>query len=95
MNTPIQLLAISGSLRQSSSNTALMNAIIGLASEHTLFTVYNGLSDLPYFNQDIDMDEGPESVQQLRQQIKQAKGVLICTPEFGNGVPGVLKNALD
>jgi chromate reductase len=95
MDTEIKLLAISGSLRQNSSNTALMNAIIGLATENMKFNIYGGLGDLPHFNPDIDVDEGPVPVRGLRRQIKEADGVLICTPEYGNGVPGVLKNALD
>ncbi|OAB38691.1 flavoprotein [Paenibacillus macquariensis subsp. defensor] len=89
------ILAISGSLRQKSSNTALMNAIIALSSESMSFNTYRGLGDLPHFNPDIDIDEGPATVQELRSQLKEADGVLICTPEYGNGVPGVLKNALD
>ncbi|SFL55272.1 NAD(P)H-dependent FMN reductase [Paenibacillus sp. 1_12] len=95
MENTIQILAISGSLREKSSNTALMKAIIGLSSADIQFTIYGGLGDLPHFNPDLDLDDGPSSVQGLRQQLKEAHGVLICTPEYGNGVPGVLKNALD
>ncbi|GGG60913.1 NADPH-dependent FMN reductase [Paenibacillus radicis (ex Gao et al. 2016)] len=95
MSKTINIIAISGSLRQKSSNTALMNAIIGLAPDSMKYTIYNGLGDLPHFNPDLDTDEGPESVLYLRNQLEAADGVLICTPEYGNGVPGVLKNALD
>ncbi|WP_261306202.1 NADPH-dependent FMN reductase [Paenibacillus andongensis] len=91
----IKVLAISGSLRQKSSNTALMHAIVGLARENMVFTIYNGLGDLPHFNPDLDVDDGPVSVLELRSQLNEADAVLICTPEYGNGVPGVLKNALD
>ncbi|MEW4371135.1 NADPH-dependent FMN reductase [Paenibacillus kandeliae] len=95
MNQPVTILAISGSLRQSSSNTRLLNAIMGLAPDHMIFTTYTGLNDLPHFTPDLDTDNGPESVQDLRKQLQDAQGVLICTPEYGNGVPGTLKNALD
>jgi chromate reductase, NAD(P)H dehydrogenase (quinone) len=95
MGKEIKLLAISGSLRQNSSNTALMNAIIRLAPENMEFTIYAGLGDLPHFNPDIDIDEAPVPVRGLRTLLKEADGVLLCTPEYGNGVPGVLKNALD
>ncbi len=95
MNHPLRILAISGSLRQSSTNTTLMNAIIGLAPSHVNFTTYNGLSDLPHFNPDLDIDSGPLSVQKLRTQLDGADGILICSPEYANGVPGALKNALD
>ncbi|MGO4276504.1 NADPH-dependent FMN reductase, partial [Paenibacillus sp. TAF58] len=73
----------------------LMHAIIGLAQEDMVFTVYNGLGDLPHFNPDLDVDDGSESVLELRTRLNEADAVLICTPEYGNGVPGVLKNALD
>lgn len=95
MENKIKILAISGSLRQKSSNTALMNAIISLGSTNIEFSIYRGLGELPHFNPDIDIDEGPTRVRELRTQLKEADGVLICTPEYGNGVPGVLKNALD
>ncbi|NOU72795.1 flavoprotein [Paenibacillus sp. LMG 31458] len=95
MEKTIKVLAISGSLREKSSNTALMHAIIGLARENMIFSVYNGLGDLPHFNPDLDVDDGPESVLDLRTRLNEADAVLICTPEYGNGVPGVLKNALD
>ncbi|MED4584316.1 NAD(P)H-dependent oxidoreductase [Brevibacillus choshinensis] len=95
MGKEIKVLAISGSLREKSSNTALMNDIIGLAPKHMKWTIYKGLGDLPHFNPDIDSDEGPVPVRELRSQIQEVDAVLICTPEYGNGVPGVLKNALD
>ncbi len=96
MGRSIKILAISGSLRQKSSNTKLMKAIITLAPENLEFTIYDGLGNLPHFNPDIDVDDGPPfSVGSLRSQLKEADGVLICTPEYGNGVPDVLKNALD
>ncbi|NOU68779.1 flavoprotein [Paenibacillus sp. LMG 31461] len=95
MENRIKIVAISGSLRQKSSNTALMHAIIALAPDNMDFTVYGGLGDLPHFNPDIDVDDGPESVTELRTQLNESDAVLICTPEYGNGVPGVLKNALD
>ncbi|MEK3723204.1 NADPH-dependent FMN reductase [Paenibacillus sp. FSL H8-0034] len=95
MGNTLRILAISGSLREKSSNTALMKAIIALSSRDIQFTIYGGLGDLPHFNPDLDLDDGPFSVQELRLQLKEADGVLICTPEYGNGVPGVLKNALD
>jgi chromate reductase len=90
-----RILAISGSLREQSSNTALMYAIMGMAKDELDFTVYGGLGDLPHFNPEIDIDEGPPSVMKLRALLKEADGVFFCTPEYAKGVPGVLKNALD
>lgn len=95
MKKELNILAISGSLRNQSSNTLLMHAMIKLAPPNLKFQVYEGLNDLPHFNPDLDVEEGPLSVQNWRSQLRHSDGVLICTPEYGNGVPGALKNALD
>ncbi|MEH2323516.1 MAG: NADPH-dependent FMN reductase [Nostoc sp.] len=90
----IQILAISGSLRNASSNTALLRSAIGLASEGVKITLYEGLGNLPHFNPDL---EGREifSVKDIRTQLQISDGVLISSPEYAHGIPGVLKNALD
>ncbi len=56
--------------------------------------LYDGLGDLPYFNPDIEASN-PPSVMDFRTQLQKAEGVLISSPEYAHGVPGVLKNALD
>lgn len=91
----IKILAISGSLRKNSSNTNVLYAISNLKSENIDFHFYEGLEHLPHFNPEIDTEDPPSSVKDLREQLKLAKGVIICTPEYARGVPGVLKNALD
>jgi chromate reductase, NAD(P)H dehydrogenase (quinone) len=91
----MRILAISGSLRASSSNTALVRAIARLALENMEITMYEGLADLPHFTPDLDDDKSPASVLSLRKQLLAADGVLICTPEYAFGIPGTLKNALD
>ncbi|MBH8563885.1 NAD(P)H-dependent oxidoreductase [Nostoc sp. CENA67] len=90
----IQILAISGSLRAASSNTALLRAAISLASQGVEITLYNGLGDLPHFNPDLERTEIP-SVKDIRTQLQISDGVLISSPEYAHGIPGVLKNALD
>jgi NAD(P)H-dependent FMN reductase len=97
MNQPLQLLAISGSLRAASSNTAALQALAMLAPAGVNVTLYTQLADLPYFNPDLDGDAEvvPASVRAFRAQIGQAAGLLISSPEYAHGVPGVLKNALD
>lgn len=90
----LKILAISGSLRQVSSNTALLKAAITLAPPNIKIKLYNGLNDLPHFNPDLEPAE-PPAVNDLRAQIKWADGLLISSPEYAHGVPGVLKNALD
>lgn len=91
---PIRILAISGSLRAVSSNTALLQAAIALAPENVAITLYRGLSALPHFNPDLEPNE-PPAVTDLRSHIKHSDGLLISSPEYAHGVPGVLKNALD
>ncbi len=90
----VRILAISGSLRSVSSNTALLQATIALAPAGVEIQLYGGLNDLPHFNPDLEPIE-PASVKDLRSQIAWADGLLICSPEYAHGVPGVLKNALD
>lgn len=89
-----RLLAISGSLRAASSNTALLRAAALLAPEGMEVRLYGGLGDLPHFNPDLEASE-PPSVTELRAQVRWADGLLISSPEYAHGVPGVLKNALD
>jgi chromate reductase, NAD(P)H dehydrogenase (quinone) len=94
-NSPkIRILAISGSLRQVSSNTALLQAAIALSPANVEMKLYGGLGDLPHFNPDLEPNE-PPSVTDFRAQIKRADGLIICSPEYAHGVPGVFKNALD
>lgn len=91
----MKILAISGSLRASSSNAAILRAVIGLAPDSVNISSYNGLGHLPYFNPEIDGDNALASVRDWRTRLKGSNGVLFCTPEYAHGVPGVLKNALD
>lgn len=57
--------------------------------------IYNDLGSLPHFNPDIDKDPVPDAVVILREKIKEAEGVLICTPEYVFSLPGALKNAIE
>ncbi len=89
-----KILAISGSLRQNSSNTNLLQSAIELAPPNIEIRLYGGLNDLPHFNPDLETTIIP-AVIDLNAQINWADGLLISTPEYAHGVPGVLKNALD
>lgn len=90
----MRLLAISGSLRLASSNTALLRAAALVAPEGVEIILYRGLGDLPHFNPDLEAAE-PPSVTEFREQVRISDGLLISSPEYAHGVPGVLKNALD
>jgi NAD(P)H-dependent FMN reductase len=91
----MRILAISGSLRATSSNTAVVYAARALAPAGVEVVVYGGLAGLPPFNPDDDREPVPTPVAALRLHIEKADAVLISSPEYAHGVPGVLKNALD
>ena len=90
-----KFLAISGSLRAVSSNTSLLRAAQLLARPPVSIEIYGGLSQLPHFNPDLDVEPLPSAVVDLRAKIKAADGLLISSPEYARGVAGVMKNALD
>ncbi len=95
MTNKIKILAISGSTRQSSSNLNLIKAIAELTSAIFTTTIFDGLSALPHFNPDLDNEDAPDQVKDFRRQLREADGILICSPEYAIGVPGTLKNAID
>jgi NAD(P)H-dependent FMN reductase len=95
MTSSIKILAISGSTRKESSNLNLIKAIADLTSEIFDITIFEGLATLPHFNPDLDNENVPREISDFRNQIREADGVLICTPEYAIGVPGSLKNAID
>lgn len=97
MNSKINVLAICGSTRASSSNHHLIRAITELSGDIFQVKYFEGLATLPHFNPDLDLtpDAAPQEVQHFREQLQQADAVLICTPEYAIGVPGTLKNAID
>jgi chromate reductase len=88
------IVAISGSLRRESFNTALLHAMVELAPEGTTLSIAS-IGDIPFYNADLDIDGGPASVRALKHRIDEADGLLIATPEYNYGIPGVLKNAID
>ncbi len=90
----MRILAISGSLRRDSHNTALLRAAARLLPPAVRLTIYDELEAIPPFNED-QLGRPPESVQRLREAVTAADGVLISTPEYNSSIPGVLKNALD
>jgi len=91
----IRVLAISGSLRSASSNTALVNAAAMLAPEGVELSVFPALASIPPFNPDRDTDDPPPAVVELRAALGAADAIVISSPEYAHGVSGVLKNALD
>jgi chromate reductase len=90
----MKILAISGSLRAASHNTALLRAAADLAPDGVEFELYEGLGLLPPFNEDDEGDPDQE-VARLREAIESADAVLFSTPEYNGTMPGHLKQAVD
>ena len=93
----MRLLAISGSLRRASANTAALEALAKLAPEGVKVLVYRELAELPPFNPDDDLEDRPkpEPIERLRALVGASDALIIAAPEYAHGVPGALKNALD
>jgi NAD(P)H-dependent FMN reductase len=91
----MKFLAISGSLRARSSNGTLLRALPLVAPPGVGFTFAESLDSLPFFNPDLEEAGLPPPVARWRGEIRDHAALVICSPEYAHGVPGVLKNALD
>jgi NAD(P)H-dependent FMN reductase len=91
----VTVLALVGSLRAASINRQLAELAAETAPEGVTVTVYDGLGDLPFYNEDIDNENVPASVVALREAAGKADAALVVTPEYNGSIPGVLKNAID
>jgi chromate reductase, NAD(P)H dehydrogenase (quinone) len=93
----MRILALSGSLRRDSYNTALARAAAELVPDGVEVDLYDDLGSVPPYDQDLDRAdlEPPASVRYLREQIEAADALLVVTPEYNGSIPGVLKNAID
>jgi chromate reductase, NAD(P)H dehydrogenase (quinone) len=89
-----RVIGIAGSLRSGSYNRALLQAAVELSGPDMDIDPFD-LGDIPLYSYDIEQRGDPESVQLFKQAISDADGMLIATPEYQQGVPGMLKNALD
>lgn len=89
------ILAISGSLRQGSSNHAILKFLGSIVPADIEYAIYNDLAQIPPFDPGLDTDTPPAPVAELRKLLTEADGLIICTPEYAFGVPGQLKNMLD
>ena len=92
-----RILLVSGSLRDGSTNTALLRTARAVAPPGIEAVLYDRLGSLPHFNPDDDPDGGPvhPAVADLRAQIAAADALLFCTPEYAGALPGSFKNLLD
>lgn len=90
----MKILALSGSLRAASINSALLRAASKLAPSDLSVIVFDNIGDLPLFNPDSEADP-PASVKRFRSQVASADALMIASPEYAHGVTGTIKNALD
>ncbi len=96
LKTMKKIFAICGSTRQNSINLELLNIIKILEKDIIELQIFTQIDYIPHYNQDIDNPEyTPTFVTEFRNKLREADGILICTPEYAMGVPGTLKNALD
>lgn len=90
----MHIIGFAGSLRQDSYNRSLLRAAQEVAPEEMKIEIFD-LADLPLYNGDVEAGGDPEPVVRFKQAILAADGVLMATPEYNHGVPGVMKNAID
>lgn len=90
----MRILAISGSLRAGSYNTALARAASRVAPDDVEVEIFDGLRELPLYDGDIESEE-IAAVGWLRDRIDDADALLVVTPEYNGSIPGALKNAID
>ena len=95
MTTTTGILAISGSLRSASHNTALLRAAAALSPSGVEVSRFDGLAKLPPYSEELDVGPAPDPVRELREAITRADAVLFATPEYNRSIPGQLKNVLD
>lgn len=92
--TGIRLLGISGSIRRDSHCTAVLRSLQPLLPASATIELF-ALNDIPLYNADLDGDAPPAAVARLKAAIAEADGLVLCSPEYNYGMPGVLKNAID
>jgi len=90
----MRILGIAGSLREGSYNRSLLRAALELMPEGVELVELE-IGTLPFYDGDVEAAGDPEAVIRFKQAIRDADALLIATPEYNRGVPGVLKNAVD
>jgi chromate reductase len=89
-----RLLGLSGSLRRESFNTAVLATLQAAIAERARLEIFP-LGAIPLYDQDLDGEDPPAPVRALKEAVTACDGIVVCSPEYNYGIPGVLKNALD
>ncbi|MEL7060086.1 MAG: NAD(P)H-dependent oxidoreductase [Acidobacteriota bacterium] len=95
MTSPLRVVGLCGSLRRQSLNRGLLEAAVEVAPSSMSIEPFE-IGALPHYNADLDLDgERPAAVEELKERLDRADGLLITTPEYNLGISGVLKTAID
>ena len=89
----MRILGVSGSLRAGSHNTKLLHAARELLLDDVELVIWDGLKEVPPYDEDDDRDRAPEGAARLRDALASADAILFATPEYNSSVPGQLKAA--
>ncbi|TMV39003.1 NAD(P)H-dependent oxidoreductase, partial [Thioclava sp. BHET1] len=93
MTKDLNIIGIPGSLRAQSHSRTVLRSMADLLPAGARYSELD-IGLLPHYNEDLDGDAAPEAVHAAREAIRRANAVLLVTPEFNHGIPGVLKNTL-
>jgi len=91
----MNILAISGSARRRSTNTALLSAMQSIAPKDVVINVFDGIGDLPVFSPDLEGSDEPDNVRLFKRAVSESDGLIISSPEYVRSLLGGLKNAID
>ena len=97
----VKVLALVGSLRAASVNRQIAELATDVAPEGVTVTIFEGLGELPFYNEEIDpavnneLHDAPAAVTALRDAAAEADAALVVTPEYNGSIPAVIKNAID
>ncbi|MGW2047389.1 NADPH-dependent FMN reductase [Streptomyces sp. NPDC001858] len=92
----VRILALVGSLRAGSTNRQLAEAAVKVAPEGAQIDLYEGLAEIPFYNEDLDVEGSvPAAAAKLRETAQSADAFLLFSPEYNGTIPAVLKNAID
>ncbi len=95
MMKKLNILGINGSASQNSSNLSILNKIAELGKSQFDLNIIDDLTELPHFKTELTDNHVPEKIIKFRDQIKNADGIIICTPEYVFSIPSGLKNAIE